>query len=91
MKNCSKAVTFQEAKNICKSYGNGSKLCSKNELVKGKGKNTGCNLDFKQLWSSTTCDSSNTYFTVRQSSIKNMVCNRIEKIAFVRCCTTHNF
>eukprot|EP00912_Choanoflagellata_sp_UC4_P000724 UC4_evm1s452 len=48
------AVSYSEAKYLCESQG--ARLCSKEEYaVSGEAVNTGCRLDRKHVWTSTSC------------------------------------
>merc|ERR1711998_575887 len=66
---CPKKLSFRAAKAYCES--SGGRLCTLGELEKDYAANSGCNLDWKTVWSATPCGNGKYWATTGSSKFRN--------------------
>lgn len=82
---CTGKVTWDDAHSACSN--SGARLCTQEELENDEARDTGCNLDKKWVWSSTTC--SGGYMAAKGSSLSTSEARCVDgddKKASTRCC-----
>eukprot|EP00041_Stephanoeca_diplocostata_P030623 m.932583 g.932583 ORF g.932583 m.932583 type:complete len:1575 (+) comp23791_c0_seq1:275-4999(+) len=98
IRGCSGLVTWSEAKDFCEEQG--ARLCTQTELATDETHGSGCNYDYNQIWSSTSCEScsgSLSYLVdwgyslaggATAESPNDPVCRVASDKAYARCCAT---
>ena len=89
-------ATYDEAQEIC--HGEGARLCTAQELESDEVATTGCGLDAKRIWSSTSCAWGKSFVLVGRSTKtdgkqKEVCADHSSNSGHIRCCAddTNNF
>ena len=82
---CSDELTWDEARGFCESAG--ARLCTWPELLNDEARSTGCQVDAKLVWTSTSCGSGS-YLQERGASSAgpDNLCVSKTQMQFTRCC-----
>ena len=82
---CMKTSTYAEADRACRDIG--ARLCSLQELENKEARGTGCQLDGKQIWTSTKCSNGQGHMTGLGKHGREPACRTDDTVtAGVRCC-----
>lgn len=87
---CVSGMNQGKAEDVCKSIG--ARLCTSRELTDGVGVNTGCDFNWKYVWSSTPCGQGKFYavrkkrYTGRKCLSQSETKTSRSKVIGVRCC-----
>jgi len=85
---CPSKMTFRAADAYCRA--SGGRLCTLGELQKDYAAGSGCNLDWKRVWSATSCGNGKYWATTGSSKFRNKTPNRCLGASnsknFMRCC-----
>jgi hypothetical protein len=86
---CPRKLRYPAAKAYCEA--SGGRLCTLAELEKDYAKDSGCNLDWKTVWSATPCGPDKFWATTGSSKYTNKRPKRCHGIAraknYMRCCS----
>jgi hypothetical protein len=81
---CGTKKTFAQAEAFCESVG--ARLCTRAELLNDETRGTGCNLDSKDVWSSTACSGGYQVLKGSTAARSNYKCINANKKSSARCC-----
>ena len=82
---CSGSLSYEDATDFC--LGVGARLCTLDEMSNDEARGTGCDYDYEQLWTQTSCGDDSHYTQYGASHQGDSIsCASDSETRYVRCC-----